>query len=683
MPLLPLFPGVGGGAVMPDRRIEIAFTSGPNDTPVWTDVTTDVRELSTNRGRSQNLDRYEAGHMSVTLDNRARSYDPTTNTNVNPNKRIRFVADGQTQFDGWVDEWKLGYDGRNDAIVTIKATDHFRRLQRIELPSSPFAVEVLADGATTWWRLNEPVGSTMVFDSIGSRHATVGGTPTFAQGSLIAQESGTSITFDHADGDGATATGGRSVSTFPFTVEAWIKVPNTAGERRYIWADVWSGSYSDLASLNLSSNTGTSLGVPEGAVIFEATGRSVYSTTLVDDNAIHHIVGVAHTAFDFRIYVDGVEETNVLSGGTGSVSANSFSTALGNLTPNGNPLGAFGLGGQAQSIVVYNGTALSAARVLAHYNAGKAGGAWDGDSPGTRVGRILDHAGIRQADRDLDTGDSTLQEAKTNGITALEHCIKVGESEFGDLFVSRDGKVKLVARSNLINLDSAGTLDDSGTTLAYSDIGFDFSDQLIRNRVTIGRDGGVDRTLEDGDSIDTFGVISYSRTGLIHDSDVLSGNAAEFFLSEYGDPLLRVTEVTIKPQRSPGTLFPLILPRELGDYVTVKLTPPGGGSQIEQASRIEGISHYVTPKFWETRWQLSDAYAGTDFFELDDGTGSVPLGLGSSTSDGPALYFRRLKYVCVDGELSGALPRENPAGTRVLGVPRCARKPRVRRNVEW
>ncbi len=59
--------------------VEAAFGDDPFTTGrTWTDITTDVRRFGTNRGRSGFMDRIRTGKATVTLDNNAGNYDPSS-----------------------------------------------------------------------------------------------------------------------------------------------------------------------------------------------------------------------------------------------------------------------------------------------------------------------------------------------------------------------------------------------------------------------------------------------------------------------------------------------------------------------------------------------------------------------------------------------------------------------------
>ena len=81
----------------PVPKVEIAFDASPYEvSPVWTDVTSSVRALSTDRGRSDDWDDFY-GSAQVVLNNRTRLFDPffTSGTyygKLLPRKQIRITA---------------------------------------------------------------------------------------------------------------------------------------------------------------------------------------------------------------------------------------------------------------------------------------------------------------------------------------------------------------------------------------------------------------------------------------------------------------------------------------------------------------------------------------------------------------------------------------------------------------
>lgn len=611
----------------PTLIVEIAFLTDPFDaSPDWEDVSADVRAISTDRHRQNELDQFQAGTCTVTLDNRLRTYDPTYADGdwfgfILPMRRIRIRASYNAGsgsvtyplFDGFIDSWDQQYTNPNDAVAVVSATDGFKVLAAAQLPASVYQLEVAADNPTRWYRLDEPASSTDVFDAVAKADGTPVNAPTFGATGMVTKDPGSALSVTGAlnSGNGFTTDIARfppavAAGTGAFSVEFWVKCGNQTDEATvfhqgdastgltgYVWVRV-RGAGAFVGKLELR----TAL----------ATFRM--STVRVDDGAAHHCVVTRSSGGTIKVFVDGVDRTDSGSGADGSTSIVAADSFVGYTFG-----GVFGLTGTVQHLAVYD-TALSATRVGVHNDAGRT--PWAGDSPGVRIGRVLDQVGWPSALRDLDAGSSSLQSASL-GVTVLAHAQKVSESEFGDLFMTADGKVRLISRTGLLNRDEFATFGDSPGSgeLGYTALELDYSDQLIRNSVTVSRNDGVAQTVEDDTSVTAVLRHSYSRDGLLHDSDTMSRGAAEFLVSEYKDPLLRVSGLSVAPRGNPSVLFPQVLGRELGDEVTVKRRPQGVGDPISQDSVIQGVSHTFTPKWWETKWSLSPAFAGA-FLQLDN-----------------------------------------------------------------
>jgi hypothetical protein len=339
-----------------------------------------------------------------------------------------------------------------------------------------------------------------------------------------------------------------------------------------------------------------------------AGGALIHSTSTLSAGVTYHIVVTFVAGSAARIYIDGVDVSDGTAAGSGTIDASPPMIGLGvpYAVYGGSPDAVIG------EVAVYN-TALSAARVAAHSAAGHT--AWQGDTPAARLGRILDARSWPAALRDLDTGSSTLQSAKL-AQSVLEHAQKVADSDFGDLFMTRDGKVAFIGRTSLLNRVSAGTFGDGAGELKYAAIGFDNGDQLIRNPVTVSRSNGVAQTSSDAAGLTEYLDHQYTLDGLYHDSDSLSKDAADFLVSEYKDPKSRVTSLVVKPQRDPANLWPVVLGAELGDVFTVIRRPQGIGSPISQNCEIQGIKHDINPGEWTVTFTLSPAYTGA-FLQLN------------------------------------------------------------------
>jgi len=159
----------------PDTRVRIAFdlaaggagdfftlddpTKGELDNATYKlagdileDVTADVRSVTVRRGRSRELERYQAGAVTVDLDNTGRKYDPAAGTaitaygaSMRPRKAVTVTADGAPIFSGVVDDWDLDYSLDGNHVASVKCTDGFVFLANEEI--DPHTTSAQATGA--------------------------------------------------------------------------------------------------------------------------------------------------------------------------------------------------------------------------------------------------------------------------------------------------------------------------------------------------------------------------------------------------------------------------------------------------------------------------------------------------------------------------------------------------------
>src|SRR5678810_910657 len=117
--------------------VQMGFGSPPA-TPIasitWTTITSYVRSLSFGYGKSDELDTYQAGRLSMVLGNADRRFDPLHATgpyfgNLKPMTPIRVVASyggtTVTVWTGFVSGFPQAYDPPNDATVNVTASDGF------------------------------------------------------------------------------------------------------------------------------------------------------------------------------------------------------------------------------------------------------------------------------------------------------------------------------------------------------------------------------------------------------------------------------------------------------------------------------------------------------------------------------------------------------------------------------
>lgn len=598
---------------MPTTVVEVAFTTNPGATPTWTDVSAYLKAFTVHRGRADELSAFNGGQASITLDNVDRRFDPSYTSspyspNVIPMRRIRIRATYNAitydVFNGYVTNWRQVYSPPQEAECVLEATDAFKVLANIVLPASAYDIEVAPDGPDLWWSLGEPAGSTVVYDRSGNnRTGTMTGTAvTFGSAGLIAHDPDRAATFTQTTGAYISAPTGLTLDqATPWAVELWFQPTATPAT----WILVSGGPAGPTGGNVLSiSTTATAVSF----TVLNDAGGSAGSVTLVTTLNVgqaYHLVFTHDSDRILRIYVDGALAATAGAAGAGTFSLTRLhlgpQPSSASLTPNA----------VIDEFAIYQGgatTALSTARIAAHRAAGYA--PWSGDLTGTRVGRILDAAGWPTADRNLDAGSSTLQpvDLGTNALDALQD---VEQTEFGALFVTAAGLVRFIGRQALQQAPyttSQGTFGDFGAELEFGDLTFEYDDNLIVNEAYVSRTDGLVQTASDAASQTKYLRRTKVVSGLLHQSDITSLDAANWIVAHYKDPILRVTGMRLEPSAGNETThFPHALGRELMERVTVNRRPQNLGAAITQDSQIQGIEHSVTPTQWVTTWNLSPA----------------------------------------------------------------------------
>ena len=585
---------------------------------VWYDGTADLISGNTRRGRQQELDQYQAGVAEVLLDNDDRKYDPTyaaspLNGYIAPMAgiQLRSTYGGITYpiFTGYADRWTQNRDGPHRGTTNLTATDGFKVLARAGLASSVYAQEVLADAPTRWWRLGEPAGTPALFDQVGQQHMPVTGTLGGEEG-LIDREADGAVAF--SAGNYATAPGTTLPTGSAVTVEFWIKVAAGSGELVMEYVDPGSGSD---AEFQISTGDGSVIAVLFGDVDMTGLVNLAAGTR-------YHFVFVATFGQAATIYMDGTESVN-------PASANRIWTTPLRSVPFRVNKDTVGLTEDfvLDEFAIYD-HALAVDRIVAHNAAGRT--PWDGDSVAQRFDRVLDAVAWPEGLRNIDAGNTTLVGADL-ATSALEHLQKVADSDFGNLYVTAHGVLRFEGRDALPNQTAVAAFSDTaGTDLPITYSAPELSEDLIRNDVTVSRTEGAAQNVRDETSIGRYGPITYTRDGLLGDSDAFSRAAAEFLVSEYGTPFERVNSMVVNPYRDPANLWPAILALELTDWVTLEETPQHVSPAWTRTLAVEGISHTFGPKAWEATFDLSPAFGtgdGTDcVLELDTG----PCGLGDA-----------------------------------------------------
>jgi hypothetical protein len=96
----------------------------------FSDIPQGVVSVSTSRGRNRDLERTNAGSLSVTLRNQDRFFDPTNTDSpfvkfVVPRKPVKVFTDGFPVFTGFIDDWSFTYAPSGESSASFQASDAF------------------------------------------------------------------------------------------------------------------------------------------------------------------------------------------------------------------------------------------------------------------------------------------------------------------------------------------------------------------------------------------------------------------------------------------------------------------------------------------------------------------------------------------------------------------------------
>lgn len=129
---------LGNGFVLDSATLGLLDGTTKLGGKTFYDVTNYVREISINRGRSRQLDSFNAGQASVTFNNNTRVFDPTNTAGLYygglvPRQRIRITANSTYVFFGFIDDWNLDYSQPTMSLASATCIDYFSVLSTILL----------------------------------------------------------------------------------------------------------------------------------------------------------------------------------------------------------------------------------------------------------------------------------------------------------------------------------------------------------------------------------------------------------------------------------------------------------------------------------------------------------------------------------------------------------------------
>lgn len=120
-------------------KVEFGFTRDSSGNVIFNDITSYVRRVSSTRGKDPQQDTYNAGQLSISLNNQLRTFDPTYASGpfageIVPSGSVRVSYDVSALlgsypiFTGFITDWNFTYDQGGVSIAELVATDAFGTL---------------------------------------------------------------------------------------------------------------------------------------------------------------------------------------------------------------------------------------------------------------------------------------------------------------------------------------------------------------------------------------------------------------------------------------------------------------------------------------------------------------------------------------------------------------------------
>jgi len=242
---------------------------------------------------------------------------------------------------------------------------------------------------------------------------------------------------------------------------------------------------------------------------------------------------------------------------------------------------------------------------------------------GARINRVLDlpEVGWPTPLREIDPGNTIMLDTEADGASVLEYLQTVTDSEFGTLFISKDGDIVFKERNAATTAPDLIFSDDptpsSSTKIPFSAVRAIYGSENLYTRIILSNTDLIPEEVlvENEASSGLYGVRTYSASNLlVQDPDELA-DLANLLLVTYQNPLYRFESVTVVMDKLDETQTQSVLDLEIGDIVQVRFQPSGIPPAIELPCRIIGISHSWEPTLKRVSFTLETLNFGV--FVLD------------------------------------------------------------------
>jgi hypothetical protein len=585
----------------PTPIVEIAFNDGPYvASPTWTNVTSDVRYMNIDRGRTDDWQPFY-GSASVVLSNLNRTYDPFNTSGAYygkllPRRQIRITASygGTTYpvFRGFVSGWPPTWtDAGKDSTITLSCFDALGLLASETLPADWSRDYILSTAPRHYYPCDEPVGpytANQTLKDYGSFPLDMATTAVASNGAQLAVGLVNSSITGTGSEAANSALGLVNASPGSFTVSCWA-VPdagastsstflqgniynhtyyfgfNSTTQKFYVEVTEPSFANSKVASTNAS---GWDTGTPR---LLSFTWNSGTRTIAL---FIDGISVATTTVNNVGIYVQTNENVNI---GTGSV----------------------------QQIVVWD-SVQTQATIQSIF---KTSTAYFPETARVRFQGLISNTPFPVSLTDPPSAPaSSVLEVTDNAPRVASELQILSDSEYAPLFVTRAGVVTLYnqnqIRTQTRSIVSQGTYGTGGYAIG-PEVALEYDGDSMRNEANITMSGGGVYIQRNTTSVNTYGAAEASIETQV--ASLANAQAVGNIVTGWGGqvyPKADPFDVVLSPDGD----WSNALDRELNDRITLVVSPPTGNSTTIPML-LSRVSHSVVPGQWRTTFEGSARWA--------------------------------------------------------------------------
>ncbi len=577
----------------PTTQVYIAFNDGPYvASPTWTEVTTYVRQINTQRGRQDEQSNFESGNATVVLDNRSRIFDPfyTSGTyygKLLPRRQIKIEATMSSVaypvFRGYIEGWPVSItDAGYDTTVTVQCFDALGLLADEEMPDDISSTYILSLSPRHYWPLDDPVDpedfATDELRDLGSSPQPLKPLATFRTANGPGQATALPNTsLQVSEGTSSLGWGyvGQEQAATDFSVVGWYST--NPQDSTSFFSAVYAGTSMDFGYFTADSRFRvTTLG---------ETAYTFYNSILeIDTNVPHHYaVNVNSNGTIDSAYIDGQALTLVVS-----------DSGLFNYK---RPEWFYTRSGQRQQAAVWF-RKLTAAEIKTIYRLGR-GLLTEGTV--ARFNRVIGYTPFPASltSTPSTSYSATLAEISTGGPPVTDELQTISDSEGGNLFVSRNGTLTLTSRSAIFqgtSFTSQATFGGAGISIG-TELTYRLDAKNLRNTLAVGYSGDGSIEISNAASITAYGTAGGSwstQLGSIQDAETLG----TLLVGYSATPAVVIDPIQVNVSASDAS-WTLILGLELLNRITLNIVQQVGAT-ITQSQILQSIEHTITPDRWIT-----------------------------------------------------------------------------------